>query len=183
MFLFDCNVSFGIAPKPALSYSETAEALLAEMDRNGIDEALVTCAAQHFDSPLVGNPLLIECLAGRPRLHPAWAILPAQTGEMGVEALIAGMRENGVRALWAWPPEHHYLLDALTMGPLLEELVARRIPLFLSLTEYGGRASGWAAVGALLRDFLYLYFISYNTRYRDAYTTRSPRCHLSQFFL
>ncbi|MBN1583038.1 MAG: amidohydrolase family protein [Anaerolineae bacterium] len=153
MFFFDCNVSFGVAPTPALSYAKTAGALLAEMDWNGIDEAIVTCAAQHFDSPLVGNPLLIERLAGCPRLHPAWAILPSQTGEMEVDALLDGMRANDVRALWAWPSEHHYLLDALTMGPLLEELVARRIPLFLPLPEYGGRASGWTAVGALLRDF------------------------------
>jgi predicted TIM-barrel fold metal-dependent hydrolase len=153
MFFFDCNVSFGLSPTPALSYSETVDELLAEMDRNGIDKALVTCAAQHFDSPLVGNPLLIEQIQGRPRLYCAWAILPSQTGEMPVNALIDRMRENDVRALWAWPSKHHYLLSALTFGPLLEELTARHIPLFLPLTEGSGRANGWAALGELLHGF------------------------------
>ncbi|MBN1937238.1 MAG: amidohydrolase family protein [Anaerolineae bacterium] len=148
MFFFDCNVSFGRPSVPALSYAETAQTLLDEMDHNGIDEALVTCAAQHDESPLIGNPLLIEQIKGQPRLHPAWAILPAQTGEMPVDDLLAGMRENSVRALWAWPAEHHYLLDVMTFGPLLETLVARRIPLFVPLTEFG-----WSAIGALLADF------------------------------
>lgn len=148
MFFFDCNVSFGRPGAPALSYAESAQDLLDEMDRNGTDEALVTCAAQHHESPLIGNPLLIEQIENRPRLHPAWAILPAQTGEMPVDELIAGMRANGVRALWAWPGEHHYLLDRNTFGPLLDELVARRIPLFVPLTEFG-----WSAVSALLADF------------------------------
>ncbi|MBN1139280.1 MAG: amidohydrolase family protein [Anaerolineae bacterium] len=184
MFLFDCNVSFGVAPKPALSYAATAEALLAEMDRNGVDEALVVCAAQRFDSPLVGNPLLIEQTGGRPRLHPAWAILPAQTGEMEVETLLAAMRAHAVRALWAWPAQHHYLLDALTMGPLLEELVARRIPLFVPLTEYGGRAAGWVAVGNLLRDYPELVLVATDQsvwgedRYFRPLLARYPNLHL-----
>ncbi len=148
MFFFDCNVSFGRPGIPVLSYAESAQDLLDEMDRSGIDEALVTCAAQKHESPLIGNPLLIEQIKGQPRLHPAWAILPAQTGEMPVDALIAGMRSNGVRALWAWPSAHHYLLDRITFGPLLDELTARRIPLFVPLTEFG-----WAAVSALLVDF------------------------------
>lgn len=153
MYFFDCHVSFGLPPKPPLSYAATAEDLLAEMDHNGVDEALVTCAAQCFDSPLVGNPCLVEQIQGHPRLHPAWAILPSQTGEMPVAGLIEGMRQGGVRALWAWPARHQYLLDAATFGPLLEELAARRIPLFLPLSESGGRATSWATVGALLRDF------------------------------
>lgn len=148
MFFFDCNVSFGAPPRPPLSQSETAEELLTEMDHNGIDEALVTCAAQRFDSPLVGNSWLNEQIKDQPRLHPAWAILPPHTGEMPVDSLLAQMRENNVRALWAWPAEHHYLLDATTFGSLFEELVARRIPLFLPLTEHG-----WPAVSHLLGDF------------------------------
>ena len=107
MFFFDCNVSFGLIPNPPPSLAATPEALLAEMDHCGVDGALVTCAAQRFDSPLVGNGLLIEQVRDQPRLHPAWALLPSQTGEMPEPDLLAGrMREDGTRALWAWPLQH-----------------------------------------------------------------------------
>lgn len=161
MFFFDCNLSLGIPPKPALRQPTTAAELLAEMDRCGIDEALVTCAAQQFDSPLVGNPLLMEAVHQYPRLHPAWAILPSQTGEFpDPEQLIVTMRSGGVRALWAWPAKHHYMLDRTTFEPLLEELVARRIPLFLPLTEQTNGFGGWAMVEALLHDFTELTLVA-----------------------
>jgi predicted TIM-barrel fold metal-dependent hydrolase len=151
---FDCNVSFGVPPIPPLSQATTAEALLAEMDHCGIDEALVTCVAQRFESPLVGNELLIERVRDHPRLHPAWAILPPQTGEMpGPDQLVEQMRTNGVRALWAWPSQHKYLLDETTFGPLFEELVVRRIPLFFQLTDGGDTRAGWSKASALLREF------------------------------
>ncbi len=153
MFFFDCNVSFGPPPVLPLSLSWTPQELLAEMDRNGVDEALVTCAAQCHDSPLVGNPLLIDLIRDEPRLHPAWAILPEQTGEMSVNELMTGMRANGVRALWAWPGQHCYLLNAVTWGGLFEELIARHIPLFLPLTSHSGGVGRWAMVSALLREF------------------------------
>jgi predicted TIM-barrel fold metal-dependent hydrolase len=154
VFFFDCNVSFGVAPNPPLSQATTAEALLAEMDHCGIDEALVTCAAQKHISPLVGNLTLIEQVRDHPRLHPAWAILPTQTGEMPEPLeLMQQMRENGVGALWAWPGEHKYLLDAVTFGPLLEGLTVRGIPLFISLTDSGKTDSGWLKVSELLHSF------------------------------
>jgi hypothetical protein len=100
----------------------------------------------------VGNPLVVEQIAaaGAPRghptpaLHPTWAILPPQT-DWEAAAFLAGMKAQGVRALRAYPEEHRYRLDALTLGPLLEELVARKIPLFL-----GPR---WQEAADVLRDF------------------------------
>lgn len=163
MFFFDCNISFGVRPIPLPSQATTAEALLVEMDHCGIDEALVTCAAQRFGSPLQGNPRLIERVRDHPRLHPAWVILPSQTGEMAEPArLVEQMRENQVRALWAWPSEHKYLLDATTFGPLFEELAARRIPLFYPLPETGDTGTGWNAVSVLLREFPDLILVATN---------------------
>jgi predicted TIM-barrel fold metal-dependent hydrolase len=63
------------------------------------------------------------------------------------------MQENGVRALWAWPSQHRYLIDGNSFGPLLEELVARRIPLFLPVAEGPDDRGGWRRISALLRDF------------------------------
>jgi predicted TIM-barrel fold metal-dependent hydrolase len=154
VFFFDCNVSFGAPPKPGLREAVRAEELLEEMNHCGVDEALVTCALQRTGSPLVGNPLVVAETRSHPRLHPAWAILPSQTGEFAtVPSLVAQLRDTGVRALWTWPSMHNYLLDTNTFGPLLEEMVARRLPLFLPQTESSGSLSGWSLVSALLSDF------------------------------
>ena len=40
------------------------------------------------------------------------------------------MRGHGIRALRAFPQEHHYSLDWLTFGELFKMLAERRIPLF-----------------------------------------------------
>jgi predicted TIM-barrel fold metal-dependent hydrolase len=151
---FDCNVSFGPRPNPGLAYAATSSELLDQMDRCGVDQALATCAAQQFGSPIDGNEMIVAQTREHPRLHPAWGLLPAQTGEFPEkEALIAQMRAHGVRALWAWPSHHRYLLDRRTFGSLLEELTARHIPLFLPLSEESNPQRGWALAGALLEDF------------------------------
>jgi hypothetical protein len=163
MFFFDCNVSFGVMPIPPLSQATTAAALLKEMDHCGVDEALVTCAAQRFFSPLVGNPMLIEQVSNHARLHPIWALLPSQTGEIPKPGqLVEQMRENGVRALCAWPAEHKYLLNATTFGPLFEETIVRRIPLFFDLAEGGSTEKGWSRVSKLLREFPHLTLVAIN---------------------
>jgi hypothetical protein len=153
IFFFDCNISYGVATKPPLKQSITPGELLAEMDHCGIDEALVTCAMQRY-SPSVGNAVLVEQIENQPRLHPVWALLPHQTGEIPEPVqLIDQMKANGVRALWAWPMEHHYLLDSVTFGSLFEEIIPRQIPLFFNLAHMGDTHPGWERVAALLKDF------------------------------
>jgi predicted TIM-barrel fold metal-dependent hydrolase len=162
MRFFDCNACYGIFDVPPVQYAATPEELLAEMDWCGVDEALVTCAAQRADSPLVGNELVVAETKGHSRLHPAWVILPPQTGELGesVDAFLAAMRRAGVKALWAFPARNKYLLSATTFGPLLEALIERSIPLFLPLTEavpgLSGHAAyhfGWQLIDTLLAQF------------------------------
>jgi len=162
MTFFDCNASYGILDVPPQQYAETPEQLLAEMDFCNVDEALVTCAAQRCDSPIVGNELVVRETKGHPRLHPAWAILPPQTEELAptVDAFIADMGRNNVRALWAFPARNKYLLNATTFGTLFEALIERSIPLFFPLTEavpgLSGHAAyhfGWQLVDTLLAQF------------------------------
>jgi len=160
--LFDCNASFGLLDVPPLRYAATADELLAEMDFCNIDEALVTCAAQRCDSPLVGNELVLEYTRGHPRLHPAWMLLPPQTGEQAptVDLFLADMAKAGVKALWALPARNRYLLNAATFGSLFEELIQHRVPLFLPLEEAVPGVSGvtayhlgWQLVDDLLTQF------------------------------
>jgi len=143
---FDCCAGFGISKKPPARFSATAEDLIEEMDFCGVAEALVYHAAAVEEAAVVGNRLVAEAAREHPRLHPCWAILPPETEELGTVAdFLDEMRRHRVRALRAWPEEHRYLLNAITLGPLLEEIVARRIPLLVG--------PDWPALTALLADF------------------------------
>jgi len=143
---FDCNCGFGVPAKPFGEVLARAGDLLDEMDFCGVAEGLIHHTAMQEESPQTANQLLLDEIGGEPRLHPTWAILPPQTGELGtVDEFLGAMQEHGVRALWAHPEEHRYLLNAITFGDLLEELVARRIPLFVR--------PQWEMVTELLADF------------------------------
>jgi predicted TIM-barrel fold metal-dependent hydrolase len=154
MTLFDCNVCFGSFSVPPLQRVETAEALVAEMSHCGISRALVRHAAQIDESPEVGNPLLCRLVAPYPELVASWAILPFETGELGdLPQFLQAMRQHDVRALWAYPSRHRYLLNATTFGELFEEMTRRRIPLLLPKQEQSGGRAGWDLADAILGDF------------------------------
>ncbi len=174
---FDCNCGFGVPAKPLGGVLRTARELLEELDFCGVGEALVYHLAGHEESPQVGNELVIEETRGRPRLHPTWAVLPPQTGELGsVEGFLADVRRSEVKALRAYPEKHRYLLNAVTFGPLLEELAARRLPLFV--------APSWQMIADLLADFPNLTLIVHghsdwgDDRYFRPLVERHPRFHL-----
>ena len=129
-----------------MRFFPTAEDLIEEMEFCGAGEALVYHTSMLEDAPEVGNPRVVEETAGQPRLHPTWAILPPQTGELGTaDEFLAGMKKHGVRALRAYPDEDRYLLNGVTFGPLLEEMTARRIPLILG--------PNWRLVTDVLAEF------------------------------
>jgi hypothetical protein len=133
-----------LAPVP------TAEALLDEMDRAGVDKALVWHIAQHDASPQVGNQLLTDAIRPHPRLLGCWTILPNQAREFPPLSLFfEQMREARVRALRIFPSSHKFLANAISMGDWLEAMVARRIPLFVSLR----RGVEWRDLYDLLAEF------------------------------
>jgi len=152
--LFDCNACYGSFSVPLLRRAETPQDVLAEMQHCGIDRALVHHAAQVDESPEVGNPLISQQTAPHPELVASWAILPFDTGELGdLHTFLDAMRENDVRALWAFPSRHRYSLNATTFGDLFDEMVTRRIPLFLPRQEQSGGRAGWDLADEVLRDF------------------------------
>jgi len=120
------------------------------MDRAGVERALVWHIAQLDASPLTGNPLLTEGIRPHPRLIGCWSLLPTQTHEFPAPTeLFRQMREHRIGALRAFPQADGYLLNAITIGDLLEAIQARRIPLLLSVT----RSVRWHEVHALLAEF------------------------------
>ena len=157
MEIFDCNVCLGLPYAPSVPpevYAEKAEALLNQMAFCGINQALVRHIAMEEESPLGGNQLVIGEIASFDTLEPSWAILPPQTGELGTpEEFVTRMKANGVRALWAFPSRHCYLLNATTLGGLFEIMIGRRIPLFVSAKKPSVDIEVFTMIDALLRDF------------------------------
>ena len=161
MEFFDCNCWYGPTEKPPLAAATKPEQVLEEMDRVGISRALVRHAAVSVETPEVGNRLTLQAREVSERLVPSWAILPPQTGELGdVNEFIAAMRQADVRALWAFPMAHRYLLNTTTMGGLLEEMEARDIPLFLTRrTSVEGTVGVYQVADEVLADFPNLHLI------------------------
>jgi hypothetical protein len=147
---FDCNAFFGLPMRRPLAPIPTAEALLGEMDRAGVDKALVWHIAQHDASPQVGNQLLAEGIAPHPRLFGCWTILPSQGREFPpLPVFFQQMREARVRALRVFPRSQKFLANAVSMGDWLEAMVSRRVPLFLSVR----RGIEWQDIYDLLAEF------------------------------
>lgn len=152
---FDCNASFGAPAAGVYRPCLTADDLLAEMDWVGVDQALVHHALMRDQSPVVGNAVLAESIAGRPRLVGSWAILPPQTGELPpAREFFAAMARANIRALWAFPEDHRYILDRITFGRFLGEVGERRIPLFIPRDAVGPRPQDmWSLVYHLLGQY------------------------------
>ncbi len=150
MNFFDCNAFFGLPALRPLAPVATAEDLLVEMDRAGVERALVWHIAQHDGAPRVGNELLAEAIAPHPRLMGCWTALPNQAHEFPAPTeLFRQMQAARVVALRVFPNAHKFLLNAVSMGELLEAMVARRVPLFVSVK----RGMAWRDVYNLLAEF------------------------------
>jgi len=145
---WDCNVMVGLPPSGVRVASRDADALLREMDWVGVQGALVYHAVMVYGSPIQGNPLTVEVAAASPRLCATWALLPPATGELPTgPGFFAALRQHDVRALWAFPGEHRYAPNRLTMGSMLDEVAERRIPVLISSGD------GWAPVAQLVEDY------------------------------
>lgn len=150
MKFFDCNAFFGLPARRPVAPVATAEHLLAEMDRAGVDRALVWHIAQHDVAPQTGNTMLAEAIAGHERLLGCWTVLPNQGREFPPPAAwFEQMKAAHVVALRAFPDSHRFLLNEVSMGSLLIEMVERRIPLFLSVK----RGIAWQAIYDLLATY------------------------------
>ncbi|RAV20836.1 amidohydrolase family protein [Paenibacillus contaminans] len=135
-----------------------AEELLEQLDFCGIDRAVVSHNAMADVDPGYGNrSILAEVVKAPDRLIPTWTILPPITDNGYSPAqLFPRMKANRVSMLRAYPERNRYFLHAVTMGDLLGEMAASRIPLFLSPCE------GWQGIYDVLKEFPALTVILYN---------------------
>jgi len=158
MRFFDCNCYFGRPSKAPASPAmcSTIDELEAALERAGIEQALVWHMAQMEVSAPRGNEMLAEAIAGRKRFVGCWTALPPQSDEMPVDRLLRDMKAANVKALRLFPMRHRFIMNAVTLGPLLEAMIAHRIPLVYSI-RFASAAMDhyllWQGLHDLLREF------------------------------
>lgn len=129
--------------------AEHAADLLEEMDFCGVDEAFVYHHSMVENDPGYGNREIVKEVETCPRrLHATWAILPPITEEeYAPENLFPAMQKHNVKALRTYPVKNRYFLDRITMGDLLDALIEKKIPLYLSPQD------GWQYIFDTLKEF------------------------------
>jgi hypothetical protein len=145
---FDANVVVGIPRNGSLFQPVPTPAdLTAYLDTHGFQGALVWHWAQAETHPATGNQLLRPYLADRPAIYPCWALLPPATDEpLGLPGALMDALPAAVRL---FPGAHRYQMERVVWDGLLDELVARRVPVLLSLEH----EVDWRQIYDLLRDY------------------------------
>ena len=124
---FDANAALGRRHDRRVAVDDAA-GLLAEMDRVGVERALVYAPhAAAFDSA-EGNAGLLEVIGGEPRLVPQFVCNPAFDD---LDEARAQIEAADVRAVRMLPMLHHYPFRSWVVGEWLDWLSVRRIPLWL----------------------------------------------------
>jgi predicted TIM-barrel fold metal-dependent hydrolase len=180
---FDCDAAYGRGTTALPKEVETADTLAAELAHCGIAEALVwhrDAFERDFDT---GNCRLVKETASQPRLHPTFAWVPTCCDEMHpVDTFVGRLRDEGVRAVRAFPVRHYFVLDRVACGDLLDAFCAHNVPVLVPLAEF---ADGWYGVYRLMREFPQLTLILTATgcwgqdRYFRPLMREYPRFHLS----
>ncbi len=154
MDFYDCNAFIGRpAHKEIYPPAPSAGDILKEMDFCKVSRALIWHIAQRDSSPQAGNAILTRELAGQTRLTGCWAVLPNQAHEFPpFETFLKAMRTSNVKAIRAFPIDHHFFLNEVAMGSWLAPMVAHKVPLFISVA-YG---ANWDIVYSLLQEFPHL---------------------------
>lgn len=140
--LFDCNVWLGAPPDGRVSARlyrppddrglDTADEILAEMDRVGIDIALTYDVTARTGNDRAGNDQLPDRIADTDRLLPTWVASPSIIDQYGsAPDLIDAMDAAGAHALRLYPGEHDYGLGDPAFDELWPALAEADIPLIL----------------------------------------------------
>ncbi len=129
--VFDANVALGRRhDRPVVV--DTTEGLLDAMDKTGVERALAYSPhAEHFDT-VEGNALLMEMIAGHPRIVPQFVANPAVED---LDAFADSMSQHGVRSVRMAPDAHSYPFTEWAAGPWLEWIESQAIPLSIPVDQ------------------------------------------------
>ena len=128
---------------------KNAAELLAEMDFNGIDEAVTYHADMMSSGVFGGNELFLrqkENYTGR--LHGTIVMLPSFYGdEFLPENLLATVRRHDLFGVRANPRQNRYMFDRITVADTADMLAERAIPVYISPMD------GWDLLFSVLKEF------------------------------
>jgi hypothetical protein len=130
--VIDANVGVGHRHDRPAPF-EDADGLLAEMDRHGVDKAVVYHVQGESVSALDGNDLLHRWAADEPRLIPQWVAGSDPACLRQLEGLLAEGRLSSLR-LHDTLPSHAPLTDWM-YGDLLAWAQSEALPLWVSLAD------------------------------------------------
>ncbi len=126
-----------------------ARKLLQEMDRAGVEKALVVHAGV-ATMPQLSNEMIANEVATAPdRLVGAWCLLPQQCPEIPPpDQLFDIMRSKGIAALTLNPTEHRYVACRLTLGHFMDAAAERKVPVLLDCFD-----NLWPELYAFVAEF------------------------------
>lgn len=142
---FDCNCRIGRCSTPRPEQFFDAAGLLAEMDRAGIERALVYHAWAVEWDPVAGNESLRREIANEDRLYPCFVALPPATGELPPPKDFAKQVRDAQGAVRLFPNSHQYLLTECSIAHLLDTLSSHGVPVLIDIGQ-----TNWREIGELL---------------------------------
>ncbi len=162
MKFIDCSASIGYATvnKKIINHenypivekvdqAKNADELLACMDKNGIDAAIIYHQQMVDSSVAFGNNLILEDEKNYTgRLRSVLAVAPSITDEgFDVETLFKTINKYDIFGLRANPVQNRFMLDRITMGDIFDAMTEAKIPLYLS------PQNGWEIVFNVMKEF------------------------------
>ena len=172
--LYDANCCVGRSAKRPPWEPTGAQELLAEMDRCGVEWAVVHHVTAREHHPNIGNLALMHELAGQERLVPCWVVLPGHTEEMpptvpewryGPEVAhhrpVSWLMGRGLRCVRLYPKAHGYTLTPSVCAELFTELEHHRVSCFIDKDQIG-----WMELDTICGEYNRIPVILSNTGYR-----------------
>ncbi len=167
---FDVNCRAGIPQNGTNGVSDAAE-LLAEMDRYGVEKALVR-SMNIAKGALASNQFTAEFLRQdtEKRLTGVWCMLPSQCDELPApEAWFDEMSAARIGALTLSPFEHRYHPCKLTLGKLMKKAAERKIPVLLDAFAGAGKLKELYAFAEEFKGNILIYIESWGKWGSDRY--------------
>jgi hypothetical protein len=130
--VIDANVGVGHRHDRPAPFDTPAQ-LLAEMDRHGVDRAIVYHVQGEVISPVSANQDLEHWVGGESRLEAQWVLGPRDDSLDQVQDLCRLTPSSSVRLMDAGSAQ--IPVTPWVFGPALEWLQSSRVPLWISLAD------------------------------------------------
>lgn len=132
--------------------TDKPETLLAEMDRCGVEKAMVFHGNAEAAGAACTNDEISQGIKPYShRLVGIWSILPQQCNEIPpADKLFERMAQEGIGALTLFPVAHKWQPNRLTIGKVMDAAAERKVPVYISTKYFDG---AWKGVYDFMKEF------------------------------